>query len=185
MNSSVVSARDLSAATLGGAVAGIGVGLLARLVMRAVAIVRHVPTELSFFGSAGVVFTFAVMALGLATTFMWWRRGRLSGGGWPVAQWSMTGVALFAAVVLLTPLRQELAEPAELLLFVPVALLLGAVPAWLSQVFRRALPEARSKPVRVGYRALAVPSIVATILLPLMLAGGVLQILGLIPVPAN
>jgi hypothetical protein len=94
-------------------------------------------------------------------------------------------VALFAAVILVTPLRQELAAPAELLLFVLVALLLGALPAWLSPVARRSLPDARTGRVRVGYRVLAVPALLATLVLPLMLLAGVLQLLGVIPVPTD
>lgn len=181
-----MSARDASAATLGGAAGGIVIGLLARADMRLIALIRHDAPELSLFGSAGVVFTFLVMALGLATAYMWWQRGRPSvGEARPAARWSFAGVALFVAVVLLTPLRQELAAPAELLLFVPVALLLGAGPAWLSGAFRRALPEARTARVRAGYRLLAAPAILASIGVPLMLLFGVLQLLGVIPVPAN
>lgn len=180
-----VTARDLSAATLGGIGAGTVVGLLARVDMRVVALIRQVPTELSLFGSAGIVITFVLMALGLATGFTWWRRGSSAAGAAPAARWSLAGVALFTAVILVTPLRQELAAPAELLLFVPVALLLGAAPAWLSQIARRWLPEARTARARVGYRVLAVPAILATLVLPLMLVAGVLQVLGVIPVPTE
>lgn len=181
-----MSARDASAATLGGSVGGVVVGLLARADMRLVALIRDQAPEFSFFGSAGVVFTFLLMALALATAYMWWQRGRPSvGDARSAARWSLAGVALFLAVLLLTPLRQELSAPAELLLFVPVALLLGAVPVWLAGVFRRALPEPRTAPVRLGYRLLAAPAVLASIVLPLMLLVGVLQTLGVIPVPAN
>jgi hypothetical protein len=181
-----MSARDASAATLGGAAGGVVVGLLARADMRLVALIRDQAPELSLFGTVGVVFTFLLMALGLATAYVWWRRdGPSIGELRPAATWSLAGVALFLAVLLLTPLRQELARPAELLLFVPVALLLGAVPAWLTGAFRQALPEPRTAPVRIGYRVLAAPAILASITLPLMLLVGVLQLLGVIPVPAN
>jgi hypothetical protein len=181
-----MSARDGSAATFGGAIGGIVVGLLARADMRLVALVRGQTPELSLFGTVGVVFTFLLMALGLATAYVWWRRDDPSTGELrPAVTWSLAGVALFLAVLLLTPLRQELARPAELLLFVPVGLLLGAVPAWLSGAFRRALPEPRTAPVRVAYRVLAAPAILASIALPLLLLVGVLQLLGVIPVPAN
>lgn len=181
-----MSARDVSAATLGGAAAGVIVGLLARADMRLVAIVRNAPTELSLFGSFGVVMTFLVMALALATAYMWRQRGREPvAGGRGAARWSLAGLGLFTAVVLLTPLRQELAAPAELLLFVPVALLLGALPAWLASACLRALPEARTRLGRVVYRFVAAPAIIAALLLPVMLLAGVLQLLGIIPVPAN
>ncbi len=186
IESNTVTARELSAATVGGVVAGIVVGLLARADMRVVALIRQAPTELSLFGSVGIVIAFVLMALGLATAFTWWRRGRPSGAeAGAAARWSLAGVALFTAVVLLTPLRQELAAPAELLLFVPVALLLGAGPAWLSQLARRSLPEARALGPRLGYRVLAIPAILATLILPLMLLAGVLQLLGVIPVPTE
>jgi hypothetical protein len=181
-----MSALDASAATLGGAVGGIVIGLLARADMRVVALIRHQAPELSVFGSVGVVFTFGVMALGLATAYVWWQRGRPSDvEARRAAWWSLAGLALFTAVILLTPLRQELAAPAELLLFIPMALLLGAVPAWLSGAFRRALPDPRTPTLRIVYRALGAPAILASIVLPLMLLGGVLQVLGVIPVPAN
>lgn len=173
-----VRARDLTAATLGGVIAGTAAGLLARAAMRAVALTRGVPTELSVTGTVGILFVFVLMALGVATARAWTRRGS-------ARRWSLAGVALFVAVVLLTPLRQELAAPAELLLFVPVALLLGAGPAWLSEVVRRKLPEPRTVLARLGYRALAVPAILATLALPVMLVGGVLQVIGIIPVPPN
>lgn len=181
-----MSARDLTAATLGGVIGGTAVGLLARADMRLVALIRQVPTELSLFGSAGIVIVFVMMAVSLATAFTWRQRGRPFGSAaGPAARWSLAGVALFTAVVLITPLRQELAAPAELLLFVPVALLLGARPAWLSQIFRRRLPEPRTALPRVGYRAMAVPAILATLALPLMLLAGLLQVLGVIPVPTE
>jgi hypothetical protein len=44
------------------------------------------------------------------------------------------------------------------------------------------LPEARTALARVGYRVTAVPAILATLALPLMLLAGVLQVLGVIPV---
>jgi hypothetical protein len=181
-----MSAREASAVTLGGIVGGTLVGLLARADMRLVALVRHETPALSLFGSAGIVITFMLMAIGLATAYVWSQRGRRSESGTrSAARWSLAGVALFAAVVLLTPLRQELAAPVELLLFVPVALLLGAVPAWLTGTFLRALPEPRTASARVGYRLLAAPAILGSIVLPLMLLGGVLQVLGVIPVPAD
>ncbi len=117
---------------------------------------------------------------------MWSQRGRPTVAEMRGAvRWSLAGLVLFVAIVLLTPLRQELAAPAELALFFPVALLLGAVPAWLSGTFLRALPDPRTATLRVVYRLLAAPAILATILVPLMLLAGVLQVVGVIPVPAN
>lgn len=181
-----MSARDASAATLGGTAGGIVVGLLARADMRLVALVRHQAPEFGIVGTMGVLFTFVLMALGLATAYMWWHRGRPSiVDARAAARWSLAGVALFLAVLLLTPLRQELSAPAEILLFAPVALLLGAAPVWLAGVFQGVLPEPRTAPGRLGYRVLAAPAVLASIVLPLMLLVGVLQTLGVIPVPAN
>jgi hypothetical protein len=181
-----MTAREASAATLGGAAGGIFIGVLARADMRLVALVRQQAQDFSLFGSAGVVFTFLLMALGLATTYVWSQRGRPTVAERRGAvRWSLAGLALFVAIVLLTPLRQELAAPAELVLFIPVALLLGAVPAWLSGTFLHALPDPRTATLRVVYRLLAAPAIVSTVLVPLMLIGGVLQLVGVIPVPAN
>jgi hypothetical protein len=181
-----MNAREGTAVTLGGILGGGVVGFLARADMLLVTLVRHDTPAFSLIGSAGIVITFVLMAIGLTTACVWSQRDKLSPSGTRLAaRWSLAGVALFSAVVLLTPLRQELAAPGELLLFVPIALLLGAVPVWLTGIFVRALPEPRTTPARVGYRLLAAPAFLASILVPLMLLGGVLQVLGVIPVPDN
>jgi len=175
-------ARDASAATFGGVAAGVIVGLLARADMRLVALVRQQEPHLSLFGTFGVLFTFVLMALALATASMFTRRDRPSVGGRArAARWSIAGLGLLTAVVLVTPLRQELAAPAELLLFVPVALLLGAAPVWLTEAVQGALPAARTTAARLGYRLLAAPAIIASLLIVV----GVLQLSGVIPVPTE
>ena len=128
-----------------------------------------------------VLFTFVLMTLALATASVFTRRDRPSVGGRArAARWSIAGLGLLTAVVLVTPLRQELAAPAVLILFVPVALLLGAAPVRLTEAVRRALPVARTTAARVGYRLLAAPAIIASLLLPLMIVVGILQLSGVI-----
>ena len=171
-----MTARAAAAATVGGLGAGLIVGVFARLDMRAVALVRGDPTEFSITGTVGIIITFAVMSLALALSYAWSSRGR------GIAFWALPGLALFFADLLLTPLRQELAAPSELLIFAPVALVLGPAAAGITDLASRTLPVAASRGV---YRLLAVPAILSVVALPLLLLVGVLQTVGVIAVPAD
>jgi hypothetical protein len=171
-----LTARAAAAATVGGLGAGLIVGAFARLDMRAVALVRGDPAEFSIFGTFGILITFMLMSLALALTYAWWSHG-LS-----IAFWTLPGLVLFLAVLFMTPLRQELAAPAELLLFAPVVLVLGPAAAWMTTLASGGLPLSGS---RLGYRILALPAIVSLVALPLLLLVGVLQTAGVIAVPAD
>jgi hypothetical protein len=171
-----VTERAAAAATVGGLGAGLIVGAFARLDMRAIALVRGEPTNFSTVGTLAILITFVLMSLVLALTYAWWSRGR------GIAFWVLPGLVLFLAVLFMTPLRQELAAPFELLLFAPVALVLGPAAAGITTFASRALPVAAS---RLEYRLLALPAIVSLIALPLLLLGGVLQTVGVIAVPAD
>jgi hypothetical protein len=160
---------------MGGLGAGLIVGTFARLDMRAIALVRGEPANFSIGGTVGILVTFALMSLALALSYAWWSRGR------GIAFWTLPGLALFLAVLFITPLRQELAAPAELLLFAPVALVLGPVAAGLTTIACGALPVAGKWRARL----LAVPAIVSLIAMPLLLLVGALQTVGVIAVPAE
>ena len=171
-----MTAHAAAAATVGGLGAGLIVGSLARVDMRAVALIRGVPTNFSTSGTIGIVITFVLMSLALAVTYAWWSRGR------GIAFWTLPGLALFLAVLFITPLRQELAAPSELLLFAPVALVLGPVAAWITTLASGALPVTGS---RLGYRLLALPAVVSLVALPLLIVVGALQTAGVIAVPSD
>ncbi len=108
--------------------------------MRLVAVIRGDAPGFSITGTIGILIVFLVMGCSLALLFaiLYARRSARPRPGW----WSLAGVALFACVVLLTPLRQELGGRPELLaLFIPIGLLLGWAAAWLTLVISRSLPE--------------------------------------------
>lgn len=144
--------------------------------MRGIALVRGEPPDFSIGGTVGVLVTFVSMSLALALTYAWWSGDR------GVGVWAIPGLAVFAAVLFLTPLRQELRAPFELLIFAPVAFALGPTAAWITTLASRALPVGGS---RLGYRLLAIPAAASLIVLPLLLLAGVLQTAGVIPVPAD
>jgi hypothetical protein len=172
----LVTARAAAVATVGGLGAGLIVGALARLDMRAIALVRGDPINFSIPGTVGILVTFVLMSLALALTYSWWPHGR------GIVFWVLPGLALFLAVLFITPLRQELAAPSELLLFAPVALVLGPVAAAITTIASGALPVGGS---RLAYRLLAVPAIFSLIVLPLLLLAGALQTAGVIAVPTD
>jgi hypothetical protein len=90
---------------------------------------------------------------------------------------------LLAAVVLITPLRSELAgRPEFIVLFLPVGLLLGWGSAWPTLVISRALPKPDGA-ARYLYGLLAAPAVLATIAVPVLLVFGILQSIGIIPIP--
>lgn len=166
-------------ATLG---AGLAAGLLARLAMRAVALLTGQPPEFSIPGTVGILLAFTVMAAPLAGAYVaWGRHRRRIRSAWPLA-----GLLVFAAVVTLTPLRSELGgRPALIPLFAPAALMLGWGGALLVEAVLPRLPE-RGGGARIAlYGTASLPGAAGTILLPLLLVMGVLQTLGVIEVPAN
>jgi hypothetical protein len=153
-------------------------GILGRIDMRLVAVIRGDAPGFSITGTIGILLVFLIMGCALALLFALLAVGRRTRPAW----WSLIGVALFAGVLLLTPLRQELGgRPVFIALFVPVGLLLGWASAWLTLLISRSLPE-RIGPGRLVYGLLAAPSLVAAIVLPLLLVLGVLQVIGVVPI---
>ena len=171
--------RLAAAATIAGIASGLVAGVLARIAMRLVAVSRGDVPGFSITGTVGILMVFLVMACTLALLFaiLVARRSARPRPGW----WSLAGVALFACVVLLTPLRQELGgRPEFLALFVPVGLLLGWSSAWLTLTISRSLPEPGGA-ARPLYGVLAAAAVLATLALPLLLVFGILQSVGVIP----
>jgi hypothetical protein len=149
--------------------------------MRIVAVIRGDVPDFSITGTIGILLVFLLMGCALALVFAIVTRGNPArpGPGW----WSLAGVGLLAGVVLLTPLRSELAgRPAFLVLFLPVGLLLGWASAWLTLVISRSLPESGGA-ARYLYGLLAAPAVLATVAVPVLLVVGILQSVGVIPVP--
>lgn len=168
--------RAAAAATVGGVGAGLIGGAIARLDMRVIALVRGGPAEFSVAGTIGIVVTFVAMSLALAVSYAWWARGR------GVAVWAIPSLVLFLAVLFITPLRQELVAPSELLFFLPVAVALGPAAAGMTVLASGVLPVAASP---LGYRLLAIPAIASLIFLPVLLLFGALQTAGVIAVPST
>jgi hypothetical protein len=175
-------ARRASAATIGGLLAGVLVGVLARLDMRIVALARGDAPGFSVAGTIGILVIFALMAMATAAIYT-------SRPVAPAARhdaWRMThGIGLFAAVLLLTPLRAEVTSMRDLLLFLPVALAFGPVVGRVSSAVQRLLPETVDRPGRVAYAVGAVPALAALLAVPLLLAFGLLQVVGLVPTPST
>ena len=169
--------RLAAAASIAGILSGLLAGVLGRIDMRLVAVIRGDAPGFSITGTIGILLVFLIMGCTLALLFALLAVGR-AGPAW----WSLIGVALFAGVLLLTPLRQELGgRPTFIALFVPVGLLLGWASAWLTLLISRSLPE-RTGPGRLVYGLLAAPSLVAAIALPLLLVLGILQVIGVVPI---
>jgi hypothetical protein len=147
--------------------------------MRLVAVIRGDAPGFSITGTIGILVVFLVMGCALAFVFaLLVPRNRLR----PL-WWSLAGVGLLACVVLLTPLRSELAgRPAFMALFLPVGLLLGWSAAWLTLVISRSLPELGGA-ARALYGVLAAPAVLATVAVPVLLVFGILQSIGVIPIP--
>jgi hypothetical protein len=173
--------RLAAAASIAGILSGLAAGLLARIAMRLVALIRGDVPAFSTSGTIGIVVVFFVLGCALALLFAILAAGRRSRLrlGW----WSLVGVVVLAWVVLLTPLRQELGgRPAFIALFLPIGLLLGWASGWLTLVISRSLPEAGG-PGRLAYGLLAVPAFLAAIATPVLLAFGLLQVIGVVPIP--
>ncbi|MDQ6712139.1 MAG: hypothetical protein M3Z28_02995 [Candidatus Dormibacteraeota bacterium] len=170
-----------AAASVAGILSGLAAGILGRAAMRLVALIRGDAPGFSITGTIGILIVFFAMGCALAFVFSVLAAShptRLRPG-----LWSLAGVALFACVLLLTPLRQELGgRPEFIALFVPVGLLLGWASARLTLVISRFLPE-RAGAGRALYGLLAAPGVLATLGLPVLLVFGVLQSIGVIPIP--
>jgi hypothetical protein len=173
-----------ASASIAGIAAGLVAGVVARLLMRLIVVLRGDAPDFSLAATAGIVFTFIAMAGALAMTY-----AIVSGGfrrGPVPAWWALAGLGLLACVLFLTPLRQELDRgPQFVALFIPVGLLLGWMPAWLGREVTGRLPQAAGGLWSGGYAVLAIPGVLSLIAIPILLTLGVLQILGVIPVPAN
>ena len=173
--------RRTAAATIAGIVSGLVAGVLGRIAMRIVAVVRGDVPDFTITGTIGILLVFLLMGGALALVFAIVARGNPArpGPGW----WSLAGAGLLAGVVLLTPLRSELAGRAAFIaLFLPVGLLLGWGSAWLTLVISRWLPEPGGAG-RYLYGLLAAPAILATVAVPALLVFGILQSIGVIPIP--
>jgi len=146
--------------------------------MRLVALIRGDVPAFSISGTIGILVVFLAMGCALALVFAMLAAGRRVRPAW----WSLTGVGLFAWVVLLTPLRQELGgRPVFIALFVPVGVLLGWASAWLTLLISRAMLD-RSGPGGLVYGLLAAPGLVAAIAMPLLMVLGILQVIGVVPI---
>ena len=170
-----------AAATIAGIVSGLVAGVLGRIAMRIVAVSRGDVPSFSITATIGILIVFLVMGCALALVFAIVARGNPARPepGW----WSLAGVGLLAGVVLLTPLRSEVAgRPAFLVLFLPVGLLLGWGSAWLALVIARSLPNP-SGAARYLYGLVAAPAVLATLAVPVLLVFGILQSIGVIPIP--
>ena len=176
--------RVLGSASLSGIAAGLVTGGLARLMMRVIVLLRGESPALSLTGTIGILIVFVTMAGALGMSYALISRGFRRGPapGW----WALAGLGLLALVLLITPLRQEIARgPQFVALFIPVGLLLGWMPAWLSRVAVGHLPKARGGFASTGYAVLAAPGFLFLIALPILMVLGILQLTGIIPVPTN
>ena len=159
-------------------------GIVARLLMRLIARLQGHALEFSLGGTIGILFTFTAMAAALGMTYALLSR-RFRRGPKP-RWWALAGLGLFAVVLFATPLRQEIGlGPNFVALFLPVALLLGWMPAWLGRVLAARLPAPRTGLGSTGYVVLAIPGWLSLVALPLLLVFGILQTVGVIPVPPN
>jgi hypothetical protein len=149
--------------------------------MRLVAAIRGDAPAFSITGTIGILLVFLVMGCALALLFALLAARRPAGPAW----WSLVGVALIGWVVLLTPLRSELGgRPVFIALFLPVGLLLGWASAWLTLLISRLLPE-RMGAGRLVYGVLATPAVLAALVLPVLMVFGVLQLIGVVPIPSQ
>lgn len=172
--------KRAAAAAIAGIACGLLAGVLGRIAMRLVALMRGDTPEFSITGTIGILFVFLLMGCALALLYAILRAGSARPRPW---WWSPAGVGMLAAVVLLTPLRSELAgRPAFIALFVPIGLLLGWSSAWLTLWISRSLPEP-SGAARYLYGLVAAPGVLAALALPVLLAFGILQSIGVIPIP--
>ena len=176
--------RTLASASVAGIAAGLLCGVLARVAMRLIVLVRGEAAEFSLTGTGGIVMTFIAMAAALAVLYAVLTSGYRRGPG--ALWWTLAGLALLAVALFLTPLRQELARgPAFVVLFIPIGLLLGWIPASLGRVLRSRLATPTSPLASAGYVALSVPGLISVIAMPLLIIFGILQLVGVIPVPAS
>jgi hypothetical protein len=176
--------RIAASASIAGVAAGFVAGVVARLLMRLIVVLRGEAPGFSLAATAAIVVTFIAMAGALGMTY-----ALVSGGfrrGPAPAWWALAGLGLLACVLFLSPLRQELDRGPQFVgLFVPVGLLLGWLPAWLSKGVAGLLPETAGGLQSGGYALLAVPGVLSLVAVPMLIILGFLQILGVIPVPAN
>lgn len=174
--------RTLASASLSGIAAGVVCGVLARLAMRLIVVLRGEAPEFSPVGTGGIVMTFVAMAAALGVVYMLLTRGYRGG---PAAWWwALAGLALLAMALYLTPLRQEVARSPEFVgLFVPIGLLLGFGPAALGGLLAARLSNPGSGLALAGYALASIPGLISVVAMPLLIVFGILQLAGVIPVP--
>jgi hypothetical protein len=152
--------------------------------MRVIALLQDHALEFSLGGTIGILFTFTAMAAALGMTYALLSR-RFRRGPEP-QWWALAGLGLFAVVLFVTPLRREIGlGPNFVALFLPVALLLGCLPAWLGRALALRLPEGSGSLRSAGYVVLSIPGWLSLVVLPLLIVFGILQTAGVIPVPPN
>ena len=152
--------------------------------MRLIVIVLGQAAEFSITGTFGIVMTFVAMSAALAVLYLFltssYRAGPRPGS------WSLAGLGLLAVAVFLTPLRQEVARgPAFVVLFIPIGLLLGWIPAWLGSRLARQLSVPSSRLACASYAVLSIPGAISVVAMPLLIVFGILQLVGVIPVPSS
>ena len=176
--------RTLAAASIAGVVTGLVCGVLARLAMRLIVVVRGEAAEFTLTGSAGIVMTFIAMACALGVGFALLSSGYRRG---PRASWwTLAGLFLLAVSLFLTPLRQEVARgPAFIVLFVPIGLFLGWGPAVLGSLLSKRLSTPTGGLASAGYMILSIPGLISVVAMPLLIVFGILQLVGMIPVPSS
>lgn len=169
---------------MAGIITGVVVGLVARLAMRFIALMTSESPHFSLAGTAGILSTFALMAGALAVIYALVSRGyrRRPAPTW----WALAGLGVLAFAIFLTPLRQEIAKGAAFVaLFIPIGLLLGWMAAWLGKGLSSRLPAPAGGAASAGYVVLSLPGVLSLVGLPLLLLFGILQLVGVIPVPPN
>jgi len=84
------------------------------------------------------------------------------------ALWSLAGVALFCVAVFGSPLRQELGRtPLHIGLFLPTALLLGTLPAYLTRRLSAAFRQRTGRSIQIVYAVLSIPGVLSTVAVPM------------------
>ena len=176
--------RVAAGASIAGILTGVVVGLVARVAMRFIALMTPETPQFSLAGTAGILSTFGLMACALAMIYAFVSYGyrRRPARIW----WALGGLGLLGSAIFLTPLRLEIAKgPPFVALFIPIGLLLGWMAASLGNALWERLPEPVGVDASVGYVVLAIPGLLSLVGLPLLIVFGILQLVGVIPVPAN
>lgn len=169
---------------MAGIITGVVVGLVARLAMRFIALMTSESPHFSLAGTAGILSVFALMAGAVALIYALVSRGYRRGPT-PI-WWALAGLGPLAFAIFLTPLRQEIAKgPAFVALFIPIGLLLGWMAAWLGKGLSSRLPVPAGGAASAGYAFLSLPGVLSLVGLPLLIVFGILQLVGVVPLPPD